>query len=50
MCLHTVEKYEKVEIVKTPHDYETSTKWTDKKKINLCLKVFKFQEIVQNNI
>ena len=25
-CVYTLEKYKKVEIVKTPNDYETSTK------------------------
>ena len=52
MCLHTVDKYEKVETINAPNDYETSKKWTDKKKINLFLKALKFQDnklkIVQN--
>ena len=50
---HAVEKYEKVESVNTQNDYKTtSKKWADKKKTNLCLKVFKFQvkfKIVQKN-
>ena len=36
VCLHTIEKYEKVESINTQNDYETtSKKWTDKKKTNL---------------
>ena len=36
VCLHTIEKYEKVESVNMQNDYKiTSKKWTDKKKINL---------------
>ena len=36
VCLHTVEKYEKVESITAENDYEiTSQKWTDKKKKNL---------------
>ena len=55
MCLHTVEKYENLESINTQNDYKTTIKkWTDKKKTNLCLKVFKFQnnkfEIVQKNL
>ena len=57
MCLHEVEKYEKVESINTRNDYKTtSKKWTDKKKIDffVCFgNVFKFQEkkfkIVQKN-
>ena len=53
MCLHAVEKYEKVDNVNTQNDYETaSKKWTDKRKIDLLfvcslcfVNVFKFQEI-----
>ena len=31
LCVHTVEKYEKVESINTQNDYETrSKKWTDK--------------------
>ena len=36
VCLHAVEKYEKVDNVNTQNDYETaSKKWTDKKKTYL---------------
>ena len=35
MCLHEVEKYEKVESVNTQNEYETSKKQTDKKKTDL---------------
>ena len=54
-CLHTVEKYENLESINTQNDYKTTIKkWTDKKKTNLCLKVFKFQnnkfKIVQKNL
>ena len=36
VCLHTVEKYEKVKSINAQNDYETaSKKWTDKKKTNL---------------
>ena len=36
VCLHAVEKYEKVESVNTQNDYETASKrWTDLKKIDL---------------
>ena len=36
VCLHTIEKYEKVESVNMQNEYKTaSKKWTDKKKINL---------------
>ena len=57
VCLHTVQKYEKVESVNTQNNYETtSEKRTDKKKktSSVCfVKVSKFQEnkfkIVQNN-
>ena len=36
VCLHAVEKYEKVKNVNTQNDYETtSKKWTDKKKTGL---------------
>ena len=57
VCLHTVQKYEKVESVNTQNNYETtSEKRTDKKKktSSVCfVKVIKFQEnkfkIVQNN-
>ena len=37
MCLHAVEKYEKVENINTQYDYETSKKWTDKKKPDFCI-------------
>ena len=35
MCLNAVAKYEMVENINTQNDYETSKKWTDKKKTNL---------------
>ena len=36
MCLHTAEKYEKVESINTQNDYKTANKkWTDKKKTDL---------------
>ena len=36
VCLHTVEKYGKVENVNTQNDYKTtSKKWLDKKKTDL---------------
>ena len=36
MCLHTVEKYQKVESINTQNDYKTtSKKWTDEKKTDL---------------
>ena len=36
MCLHAVEKYEKLGNVNKQNDYETtSKKWTDKKKTDL---------------
>ena len=47
VCLHTVEKYEKVQSINTQNDYKTtSKKLTDKKKTNMFLSfviVFKFQ-------
>ena len=50
-----VQKYEEVENVNAQNDYETSKKWTDKKKTDLIcfVNVFKFQEdkfkIISNN-
>ena len=36
VCLHAVEKYERVENVNTQNDYKkTSKKWKDKKKTDL---------------
>ena len=35
VCLHAVEKYEKMENVNTHNDYKTSEKGTDKKKTDL---------------
>ena len=47
VCLHTVEKHEKVESINTQNDYKTtSKKLTDKKKTNMFLSfviMFKFQ-------
>ena len=38
VCLHEVEKYEKVESINTQNDYKTTgKKWTDKKKTDLLL-------------
>ena len=56
MCLHAVEKYEKLEAVNTQNNYEmTSKKWTDNKQTcpKSFVKVFKSQDnkfkIVQKN-
>ena len=36
VCLHSVDKYKKVENINTQNDYETiDKKWTDKKKADL---------------
>ena len=39
VCLHAVEKLQKVESINTKNNYEKTSNWTDKKKTN-----FKFQE------
>ena len=48
MCLHIVEKYEKVESINTQNDYKTtSKKWANKKKKTCSVsfvEVFKFQK------
>ena len=48
MCLHIVEKYEKVESINTQNDYKTtSKKWANQKKKTCSVsfaEVFKFQK------
>ena len=48
VCLHAVEKYEKVESVNTQNDYKTTSKNEQIKRKQTCsvcfVKVFKFHE------
>ena len=45
VCLHALEKYEKVESINTLNDYTiTGKKWTDKKTCSVCfVNMIKFQ-------